>query len=269
MLPFILALAAAVQVPASPAAPPTQDRQIAMTASLGTILFALDRAAWVASDALNAKLPKDQLTGVGGWVVERDEGDVLVVTFYRGQGDAARALFTADVRAGKVVDSRPAPADTALTPAQHRLARARDAAAQEAVARGYRPCTAAPFNTVVVPSSNPQAPTLVYLLSAQVAAGTYPMGGHYRVVVGPDGRVTGSRPFSKSCLNMPVPRASGGQRPAGLFVSHVLDPVPTETHVFTSLSAGLPLFVGAGGKVWSVNGRTITVSDIKPPAPPR
>ncbi len=267
MLASLLALMLPVQA-ATPEVPVA--RQVATTGSIGVILFALDRAAWVATDALKAKLPKDQLAGVGGWVVER--GDVngsLIVTFYRGEGDAARAIFVADVRKDKVQSSRLTPPDTALTPNQQRLARARSVASAEATARGYRPCTAAPFNTVVVPNTDPTAPVWVYLLSAQTSTGTFPIGGHFRVVVGADGKVAGSRPFSKSCLNMTPPRGPNGEKPAGLFVSHILDPLPTEAHVFSSLSAGLPLFVGTGDRVWTVNGRAITMSDMKPPPPPR
>jgi hypothetical protein len=29
-----------------------------------------------------------------------------------------------------------------------------------------------------------------------------------------------------------------------LVVTHLLDPIPTEIHVFTALAAGLPVFVG-------------------------
>lgn len=268
--PVLLVLIAPALIALS--APPQQKSdeaaRIATVATLGANIYLMDRAAWVASDALTAKLPRDRLTGIGGWVIERG-GDRLVVTFYRDKGDAARAFFVVDVRNGKVTNSRLLDAPVAMTQSQLRLVHARDAATTEAVARGYRPCTSAPFNTVILPPIGPESPTLVYLLSAQVENGTYPIGGHYRIVVGPDGKVVSSRPFTKSCINMTPKAGPRGETPAGLFVNHILDPLPTEAHVFSSFAARMPVLVGTGDKrVWEVKGNEITISKMKAPAPP-
>jgi hypothetical protein len=263
MLTVLLALLASAQ-----SSPPSQDAQLSSLGSLGTVVFALDRAAWVATDALTAKMPRDTRTS-GGWIIERAPDNLLVVTFFMGEGDAARAFFVADVRTGVLEQSRRLEQPVPLTPAQSKLARARQVAIADAEARGYRPCTSSPFNSVVVPTSDPNSPTLVYLLSAQTTNGTYPIGGHFRIVVSADGTVLSSRPFSRACLNLSPPSRVNGQKPAGMFVNHVLDATPTETHVFTSLAAGMPLFVGAGGKVWVVDGRKITLSDMELPAAPR
>jgi hypothetical protein len=274
LLMFTLALVLALtsQTAPAPATPSTDTDQtgaLARVGSLGTVLFALDRAAWVASDALTATVPKETLARVGGWVVERSGDRALTVTFYSGTGDAARAIFVAEVADGKVSSSRTIAADTVLTPAQAVLARARESGAAEAARRGLRPCTPEAFNTVVVGTGTGDAPSLVYLLSAQPDARTFPAGGHYRMLVHPDGRVSAFRPFTRACLNLSAPPGEKGRTPVGSFVNHVLDPTPTEIHVFTSVAMRLPLFVGTKTGVWQVRGRTITSSDMKPPAPPQ
>lgn len=245
------------------------DAQPATTsaASMGTVLYALDRAAWVATDAMLKAIPRDRLPAGGGWVVERGADRTLIVTFYAGSGTAARVVFVADVRDGRVADSRIPAADTMLTDAQQRLARAREAAVADAAKRGLTPCAKAAFNPVVVPVDGATIP--VYLLTPQVETGRYPAGGHYRYAIDGQGKAVAVRPFTRSCLTLGAPAAARGQAPAGLFVSHLLDPTPTEIHVFTSLSARLPVFVGTGARVWRVDGRTITLSDMKPPPAPQ
>ncbi len=83
---------------------------------------------------------------------------------------------------------------------------------------------------------------LVYLLTPQTETGKWPIGGHYRYEVGADGKPTRFRAFSRSCLNLGGGEASGGPD-AALFVSHLLDPVPTEIHVFTAYTSGTKIFV--------------------------
>ena len=136
-------------------------------------------------------------------------------------------------------------------------------AAQAAVARGYKPCTPLPFNSVVLP---PQKDGLiaVYLLSAQKETATFPMGGHYRVLVDRDGRVVASRPYTLGCLAMTAPKLPPGATPVGFVVNHLLDPVPTEIHVFASYSLHMPVFVATPDKrVWRVKGSEITPSKPK------
>lgn len=220
--------------PPAPPAPgtvpsaPSNEQRIAEAASLGRLIYTFDRAAWVSSDALTATIPKDQLASVGGYVVEASDAQTLRVTYYRGSAAAAQAFFVADVRE-----------------------------------RSYKPCTPFPFNTVVVPSRK-GGPVAVYLLSAQQDAGTYPMGGNYRVIVASDGRVLASRPYSVSCLSLTVPKLPAGAKPVGCMVTHLLDPVPTEIHVFASYNLRMPVFVATADKrVWKVQGSDITLSAAK------
>ena len=57
-----------------------------------------------------------------------------------------------------------------------------------------------------------------------------------------------------------------GFRPMGMMVTHLLDPQPTEIHVFISLNTDSPLYVGTTENryLWKVSkGRISLVSDGK------
>lgn len=256
-------LVAAAQVSAAPPVIAAQDsrseqQRLADASIFGVMIYAFDRAAWVSTDSLLEVVPKDQLVGKGGYVIEPLDKDTLRATYFKGDAASARAFFVADVRGGKVVRHEILPEPVPLTPVQMILARAREIARQEAETKGYHPCTAAPFNTVVLPSVN-GGPVTVYLLSPQVTNDSYMMGGNYRVAIAPDGRIVGSRAFNTSCLNLKLPDR-GKDKVAGLFVNHLLDPVPTEIHVFASYSVLQPVFVLTPDKrTWQVRGRDISI----------
>jgi len=73
--------------------------------------------------------------------------------------------------------------------------------------------------------------------------------------VSTDGRtVVEQRMMSKGCQ---ATRAPPNVQMAALYLNHVLDDMPVETDVFTSLSYFLPLFVLAGGEAWEVDGTRI------------
>jgi hypothetical protein len=238
------------------------EQRVTSSSILGRLLYAFDRAAWVSSDSLIAVVPKDQLGRTGGYIVELTDPGTLRVTYFRGAVATAQSFFVAEVRNGGVIRkellARPIP----LTAAQTILARARDSAMSAATERNYRPCTAAPFNTVVMPPRD-NGPVAVYLLSARLDTKSYPMGGNYRVTVGADGRAIDSRAYSKSCLNLPLPKTSAKSQPASLVMTHLLDTVPTELHVFASLSLRMTLIVAIADegskemRLWSVRGGEI------------
>lgn len=262
----MLAMAILVAAAQGAAAPPviaaqdsrSEQQRLADASIFGVMIYAFDRAAWVSTDSLLEVVPKDQLVGKGGYVIEPLDKDTLRATYFRGDAASARAFFVADVRGGKVVRHEILPEPVPLTPVQMILARAREIARQEAETKDYRPCTAAPFNTVVLPSVN-GGPVTVYLLSPQVTNDSYMMGGNYRVAIAPDGRIVGSRAFNTSCLNLKLPDR-GKDKVAGLFVNHLLDPVPTEIHVFASYSVLQPVFVLTPDKrTWQVRGRDISI----------
>jgi hypothetical protein len=53
----------------------------------------------------------------------------------------------------------------------------------------------------------------------------------------------------------------GGAQPVGMVVTHLLDPIPTEIHVFTALAAQVPVYVAVARprRLFEVNGQGISV----------
>ena len=149
---------------AAPAAAQTREERTRLDWVLqrGRLIFELNRAAWVTTDDLRAR--RGDLDAVRGWTVERD-GTGYVVTYFAGEGDARAALYRGRVENNRVVSREVFPADArpSLTAVQRRLADARRAVGL----MNQRPCTNAPFNTVVIPPATPDAPAEVYALTAQ------------------------------------------------------------------------------------------------------
>ena len=234
---------------------PEEQARIAWAEQRGQLLFEIDRAAWVTTDDLAARIGDLRRSGIRGWTVERD-GNAYAVVYYVGEGATRAALYRGRVENNRVVSaevfaegSRPP-----LTPAELRLADARLVVER----LGRRPCTEASFNVAVIPPESPDAPIDVYALSAQTENDVYPFGGHFRATLSPSGEIIAQRAFTNSCLNMST-RGGARQQTAALVVSHMLDPIPTEIHVFLSIWARLPVFVATGNprRVWEVHGREI------------
>lgn len=235
---------------------------LAWASKRGGDLFDYDRAAWVASDALMAEL-KDMPRGKpGGWVVTAAADNTLEVSFVADDGGRYYRFYVATVRDHRVIKTAfTKGADEALTADQLAMIAARNAAVM-AVAPV---CVDSPYNTVVLPSSTIRGANDVYLLTPQLDAAIYPVGGHTRVTVGDDGGIIAKHAFLNTCLTF------GGEKdiPADVtdrvaVVSHVNDPLPTEIHVFVSIWMQGPMVVviPETEKAWMVAGTEITPFDI-------
>ena len=220
----------------------------------GLALAQYDRAAWVGTDDLMARLPVERRPEVGGWVVT-PRSDGLHVDFFGKGATADRAVYAADFDDKAIVRSTVYPANgmPPLTDLAMRQKHALDLARAELARHGdWRPCTAAPFNTVVLPPEADGA-VPVYFLTPQTETGSFPFGGHYEIDVAADGHVVAIRPFTRSCLALKKETPPPGATPAALFVTHLLDPQPTEIHVFEQAQVGLPVYVGTGpSSIWKV-----------------
>lgn len=245
----------------APAPSVAEQAAISQAAERGRLIYAFDQAAWHSTDALRRQIPAASLPADGGWVVE-PRGDLLAVTYYGVEGETIYALFQADMHGSKVIKSRVfgPKDDRTLTPQTLMLIRARQAAMRHG--NGKARCTSGPFNIVVLPQEAGQ-PTPVYLLTPMDTAGEYPFGGHYRIDVAPDGTVVSERAFTMACLEIGAPPTGPGGEALAM-VSHMMDPTPTEIHVFMSLWMGKPVVVVTGPKqAWSVNGDQIELVRMK------
>lgn len=263
-----LALLAALAAMPAPPAVWAQDKPGAMPAAMapmtdedarlvrraidrGQLMYAYDQAAWHGTDDLKIKLP-DFAARVDGWIVDGPAQSPHLIFYSR--DEQPRAVYVADFRDNRLVSGKVlGPGDdTTLSPARLSMIEARRAARTALASSPQGFCAKASPNSIVLPPETPDGPYLVYFMTPQTANDSIPAGGHYLFEVA-RGKVLRSRGFTRSCISLSL-TAGGKGRPAALVVSHLLDPVPTEIHVFTMFAARLPVDVvtTGNGRIWAV-----------------
>ncbi|MBX3561040.1 MAG: hypothetical protein KF780_04415 [Sphingomonas sp.] len=237
-----------------------ESARIAWTLERGRLLFEIDRAAWVTTDDLTARVGDLNRAGVRGWTVEREDDGYRVI-YYIGEGEARVALYHGRVENRRVVSAEvfPAGARPPLTVIQHRLADARGAVGRMEL----RACASSGLNLAIIPPDVSDDPLDIYVLTPQAQSGVYPFGGHSRATVSANGEIVSQRAFTNSCINVSDGTDGEGGRPVALLITHLLDPVPTEIHVFLSIWIGLPIYVSTAEpqRVWEVTAEHIRLVD--------
>lgn len=219
---------------------------------LGKLIYRYDQAAWHSPDALMAAINVADYPDLRGWVVEPHADDTLLVTYF-GQRDGPRhAILRYVVRGSTVVEGGLVPknADSNLSALANRLIDARDAANQRFGEERLGLCTEGNPNRVILP---PDKDGLIraYIMSASKTAGVFPLGGHYRFTVTPNGKVQSWRPYLKSCLAVDYRPQSDVPKPAFFVVSHLLDAQPTEIHYFVRYNVPIDMgIVMQDGDIW-------------------
>ncbi len=241
---FLLLLAACAALPAvaqtAPAPAPTaaEQAELERIVARGRLMAAYDRAAWLGTDDVMARM-RDWRDRLGGWIVD-GPGDGPTVVFHD-RSNPPRALYAARLIDGKLTDAKLLTGDAAtLSPERIRLIAARNAAAKAIGNARVAPCSTA-FNSIVVPPAPSGGPIAVYFMTAQTKPGELPIGGHYRVDVSADGRAGVPYAFSKGCMTMPPPPK--GVRDAMGFVTTLTAPLPNEAHSFVVEAYRRPLVV--------------------------
>ncbi|HTU11920.1 MAG TPA: hypothetical protein VMG08_13600 [Allosphingosinicella sp.] len=212
-------------------------------ATRGRLLGAIERSGRMATEDMLSRVPDPQGAGISGWIAEA-EGNGVSVTFYADSETGPVAVYRATINGGRIVDRdiHLAGARPPLNPIQARMAAARAATAQ----LDHRPCGGDVFNVFVVPPLTPDGPIDVYQISPQTRPGHYPLGGHFRTSIAPDGSVGATRGYTNACLDTPVAPPAPGTRPAPIPVTHLMDDMPQDIHAFLSAWTGHPLLVVAG-----------------------
>ncbi len=229
----------AAQEPAMPGVSEAERAALQGALTRGLTLYQYDQAAWHTTDTMLEDVPEDRLRTIGGWIVEPVGHDLRVI-YWRQDADAFFPVYSADYSADGVSARTLHPDNApALDQAQSALVKARQIALPTGVAR----CSAKPFNSVVMPTGKGDGSVYVYWLTPQETLSAMPLGGHYRYEVR-GGEVVDQRAFSKSCIDLPTAQGGAdGKTPAAVGIVHILDPVPTEIHVFSAFAGGLPIFV--------------------------
>ena len=230
--------------------PPDQEAAALKAAeTTGLAIYRHDQAAAVATDAAFKLRQFKKDKRIKGWITE-EQSDQIVVTFIDQTPTALyRVAVSKDGVAGPVTALE---TPVALTPYEAGAAAARAVA----LASKFQPCSEN-YNSVVLPSSN--ASWVVYLIPGTTKNNVVPIGGTYRVNVS-GSNVVSQRGFTRTCIALQTdPRA------VGLMITHLLDPIPTETHVFWSLWAKKPMYVATppNGTIWVVEGNKIRLVERK------
>jgi len=210
----------------------------------GRLLGLIDRSGRFATQDMLSRVSDPNAAGITGWIAE-PEGNGVTVTFYAEPDGGPVAVYRVSILGGRVVSrgvhitpsARPP-----LNPIQARMAAARAATGR----LDHRPCAGEDFNVFVVPPSAADGPIDVYQISPQTRRGFYFLGGHFKTSIAADGSVAAQRSFTNACLETAVAEPAAGARPAPIAVTHLLDPLPQEIHVFLSIWTGHPLVVVAG-----------------------
>ncbi|MEO5773878.1 MAG: hypothetical protein ABIQ32_07155 [Sphingomicrobium sp.] len=241
-----ISIAAKPRAPASMSA--EEQRAVQQSLDRGTLLYRFDQAAWHTTDALLKALGQERAQAVRGWVVtEEVEGDRA--TYYGRDGNTPYLIYSAVWDGEKIISSKVAEgaAREPLSAAQLELVAAIDATRPLADKKPH--CTKDRLNTVALPRDRPGGPVSVYFLTPQPSAREIAFGGHYRFDV-MNGRVVSQRAFAKSCAIMPKSNL-GAQ---AFVITHLLDSIPTEIHVFNHFTLGMPIYVGVtDGRIYNVD----------------
>lgn len=223
----------------------------------GMELFVLDRAASLAAGALEKVRGFKRDRRVKGWITE-EVSSGIIVSFVGSKGKAPLSvLYRATVSRSGRIQGSPAQVNTpvALTEDQSAQFQVRSLGLSSVDA----PCTKS-YKAVVLPRASATANWVVYALPEAAKPRVFPVGGSYRFEIDPARTsVVSSRGFARTCIDL-----SGPQELVAFSLSHILDPNPTEIHVFANLSSGTPIYLVTmdNNVLWKVDQGVI--SFVKP-----
>lgn len=202
----------------------------------GAQIFTLDRAASRATDALLTVKGFKRDRRVKGWITE-PVADGVKVSFVGSKGKASPSvLYHVTISTeGELVASPEALKDPVpLSEEQLQQFHARSVGLENIEA----PCSKT-YNTVVLPRDGPNSNWVVYALPGTKKSGEFPVGGSYRFEISPEGStVLSIRGYAKTCIAL-----TSQANLAAFTLSHLLDPNPTEIHVFVNLLSEIPIYL--------------------------
>lgn len=248
------ALAAAAPAVAQSAETKDLTAAVRLAVDRGEMLFLYDRVAWLGTDDVRGHHSK-LMEQAGGYVVTGDENRTELVFYDKSQ---SKAVYRATFALGKLTNSGPPATDRVeLTPLEKRMIMAKENAMAAFMEAKVGLCANASPNLAAIPSADPNGPIIVYLMTPQTDLKEYPLGGHFSVEVAQDGSVGKVRQFTNSCIDMALDDVPSGAKPVGFGITHLLDPTPTEIHIFTSLATKMPIYVGTKKRTWVVDGSSV------------
>ncbi len=230
---------------------PSEQAQLDRNLDRGTQLFRFDQAAWHVTDAALAAISDPSKGLVRGYITTSALND-LKTTFFGENGGNYYALFSAVWTGSAIIDAKIYPPEKQIpvTPEEQQLIEARKVAIDGIGTMEM--CSSASPNVIVLPGASADDPVSVYVLTPQTKSGVFPLGGHHRIDV-KGGKIVAKRDFTKSCINFDKFANPKNERPEAVVITHLLDSIPTEIHVFSVYALGIPLFVGVqDGRIYAV-----------------
>ena len=230
---------------------------VADAEATGRLLYRHDRAAWLATDALFANPRMHSLKDrLAGWVTEPVPAGIRVIFYSR--DDIPARLFEIDMDQDERLSEPMFESPEPLSATHLAHIKARDLA----IAQDYMSC-ARKYNSVVLSSDDG---IRVYVMPGFVEHGVYPLGGYHRFDIDATGEtLLSSRSYTKGCMDHRDTRDGlpAGASPAMGMFTHLLDPQPTEIHVFVSLHARLPMMIVTtrNQRMWKVAKGEISFAD--------
>ncbi len=222
----------------------------------GAALYRHERAVSIALGHVTKQRDFKGDKRVTGWVTEEKDDNTLVTFVGGGEGAQLMALYRVTVgEKGKVASAVRFKTPEALTDYESSAAAAR----RLALASGFESC-AAKYEAVALPTeTGADRSWAVFLIPGASKPNAVPLGGTHRVDTDWYAEnVLGKRAFARSCVAL-----SNDSTTAALYVTHPLDPLPTEAHVFWSLWANKPLIVNttADDLMWAIEAGQIRQLD--------
>lgn len=229
---------------------PEQEAAALRTAeTMGATIYRHDRAAAIATDAALKTRAFKRDKRVKGWITE-EQGNHILVTFIDQTPAALHRIKVSDSGIDGGVVSLESPAS--LSVFESGAAAARTLAAGS----GFEPCSDK-YNSVVLPDQNAPGNWTVYMLPGTTNKNLVPIGGTYRIDT--DGKtIISRRGFTRTCISL-----QNDARAIALMITHLLDPTPTEAHVFWNLWSGKPLYVSTppDGSLWEIQKGKVTLQE--------
>ncbi|MFO0659659.1 MAG: hypothetical protein U0165_07500 [Polyangiaceae bacterium] len=237
--------------------------EIARVQMVGQKIVQHDKWAWIATD-LAADAGKLVRGKIAGWIIE-EKGQGAIVHFYSPDDTPAsvvRVVFPGQTESQGRLEDGALP----LSPTMLEAVRAREVAQVTKF-----PQMTDAYNTVVLPGSvMGKEGWLVYMLAASKRQGEVIIGGHTRMHISSEGKVLQVTPLSRSILRMfPGRDLPKDAQSAGLFVTHIVSPLPVETYVYTSKTYKTDILIMTESGMWkaSAAGNFSYVGDAPPERP--
>jgi hypothetical protein len=263
-----IALAAALFATPALAAPKPEELAAARVAeTVGAEMYAYDQAAWHGTDKFVEDLQRAEADQslLRGYVVEPGGAGLLKATFFGMRDGKYFAFASYWVRGNKVERGGIIEPDGAheLSLLALRMIEVRQKAIEHLQKGSYAFCNRARPNTLILPP-RADGSIPVYVMTAPVSNSSYPAGGHYRFDFDAQNKLMGERAFMRSCMDVRY-GGRGSERAEAMVLTHLLDPQPTEVHVFVSRYVQIPLLVltDSNEELWA-----ITAGQIVPASKP-